>query len=215
MVVKRTGKSRQVKDSEKDKMSKMTMHSILAGLPLFNTILPGIKFFEPQSQFFSQMIAAYKEWHIYDIGAGKGHVALGLALNGLTVTAIDFILRENPEYPVLHANAVSFNYPHDAVLLFCRPCHSEFVEETIQQGINCGVHHFVYAGLPKNVDSDLGRFRRNFVLVAKKIGRDGESLYIMGKSKKVWDGHQGGIHANRFLRILPRTANMKELPAAA
>jgi hypothetical protein len=177
-------------------MGTQAIHSILAGLPVFNSVLPGIKFFEPKDHFFKQMSAAYRGLHIYDVGAGMGHVALGLALEGLTVTALDLILREKAEFPVVHTNAVGYRYPQDAVLMFCRPCHNEFVEATISRGLGCGVQHFVYAGLAKNVNSDLGRFRRDFVSVARKIGHDGESLYVMGKSKESWAGSQDTTHAS-------------------
>lgn len=153
------------------------LESILASMPVFARALPGVKFFDPKAEFYEWMADAYRGIELYDIGAGMGHVAKGLSDVGMRVKAVDMIQREDAEFPVIHCNSLCYHYPPLSVLLFCRPCHNGFVQGTIQRGIECGVKHFLYAGLPKNSRQDLGRFRNKFSLASRNIGKDRESLY--------------------------------------
>jgi hypothetical protein len=156
--------------------------SILETMPVFANSLPGLKFFEPLDGILDWIAESYREMEIYDIGAGMGHVAAGLASAGANVKAIDVILRDNAEFPIIHENALRYRFPSNSILMFCRPCHGFFVTETINWGLKCGVRDFIYIGLSRNVNDDLGRFRRQFKLAARKVGRDNESMYCMGSN---------------------------------
>jgi hypothetical protein len=138
---------------------------------------PPMRFFEPTPAFFEAMRPFYG-LDIIDIGAGKGHVAVALAAHAHSVTAID-VRTDGAVFPVDEANAVTFDYPAGSVALFCRPCHSPFfVEPTIARAIECDVRAIIYAGLPRNVNNDLGMFRRRFRRAVSHVGGEGESFYL-------------------------------------
>lgn len=158
-------------------MSTLLFHSLLADLPLSFQPLPGVRFFQPNKFFIDYMTKMYEGLEIWDIGAGTGFVANELSKAGMHVVALDMLAREEPFFPVLISNSVTQQYPREAVMLFCRPCHGGFVEATIYQGLRCGVRNFVYAGLAKNVGDDLSHFRRSFKRILTEVGLENESLY--------------------------------------
>ena len=143
--------------------------------------LPDQKFFEPTEEFIRIM----KNYHdligdglLFDIGAGKGHVSRMLADSGLHPIAIDVNHRSKEEYPILHLNAIGYNYPDNAILMFCRPCHGYFVESILHKANNVGL--IVYVGLKKNVEDDLGPYFEKFTQVHKDtvIGSEDEKIWI-------------------------------------
>jgi hypothetical protein len=152
-----------------------------AEVSLPGILLSNVKFFEPKSSFYDYMKVNHYYHKIYDVGAGVGHVTVGLRDLGMTVVALDMNRRDDPECTLLLANAMSYDYTAKSVLLFCRPCHGYFVESSIQQGIAREAKAFLYAGLPKNVDYDLGTWRRNFTSIKRNVGVEGESLYVWNR----------------------------------
>lgn len=158
-------------------MSATVLHSLFSDLPLHFRPLPSIKFFEPKQSFLDYMTEIYRDREVWDIGAGSGFVAHKLFQADMKVVALDIIAREAPYFPVMISNAITQQYPNTAVMLFCRPCHGGFASAAIYQGLRCGVRDYVYAGLPKNVNDDLGEFRRSFRRVTTKVGEENESLY--------------------------------------
>lgn len=154
------------------------MDMLLADLPVACLPLPGIKFFEPKTVFFRWMRERYAGLPLFDIGAGVGHVSAALKSHGFDVTALDLILRDNIEFPVQLANSVSYEYPANVVLMFCRPCHNDFVRATITQGMRRGVRHFIYVSKPGNADIDLAGYRSLFRAAKRRVGSENESIYL-------------------------------------
>ena len=60
--------------------------------------------------------------------------------------------------------------------VFLRPCHSDFVEQTLDvaEGI---VEKALYVSHPKNRDDDLGRFSDMAERIGDWEGRDGEQVF--------------------------------------
>ena len=143
------------------------------------SVLVNLKFFEPNSNFLAWMAAKFDGKHIYDVGAGVGHVAKALTERGLRVTAIDINYREDPEFPVMLVNAGACGYEKGSVVMLCRPCHGIFPETVLEQALRCKVGAIVYVGLPKNTASDLGKLRRKFKTGMTHAGENGERVYVM------------------------------------
>ena len=137
----------------------------------------GSKFFEPKVKFLDWMKAQFLGRLIYDIGAGQGHVTEALREHGLTVTPLDSSDHMNRTIHVLRMDAMAFAYAPGSVAMFCRPSHGGFVETSILQAVECGVGTILYVGLTKNADDDLGRFRRRFKLVSRKVGNQDENVW--------------------------------------
>jgi SAM-dependent methyltransferase len=141
--------------------------------------LPVLKFFEPNNKFF-ELINEYPDYlTFYDIGAGAGHVSRYLNDRKKKVVAIDIFTRDYSYFPTIKAFSEYYNYGDDCVLMFCRPCHSYFVEDTISRGIDCGVKQFIYVGLNKNVENDLGIYYDKAIKKATNVGKDNESFWTI------------------------------------
>jgi uncharacterized UPF0146 family protein len=140
-------------------------------------ILPAMRFFVPRAKFVRYMAANYKGKLLYDIGAGVGHVARALADSGLDVMALDLYRREEEQFPSTIADATSYAYKADSVLMFCRPSHEGFVEQTIETALQCGVREIIYVGLAKNRRQDLGVYSRWFRRLLRDVGAARENVY--------------------------------------
>lgn len=161
--------------SLRSQLSKLQFPSYLMS-PL---TLPSQRFFEPNEKFTEWVIANLKNHVIYDIGAGNGHVSKLLMSLGIMVYPIDIHNREDPEYPVVISDATVNSYIPLSVIMFCRPNHSGFVEETITQALKHEASMIIYISKPINRHNDLGKYYRKSFLQVKKVGQDGESLYTI------------------------------------
>lgn len=144
--------------------------------------LPCIKFFEPTKKFLCWMKRRYSTSLIYDVGAGLGHVAKALRENGLKALAIDLNYRDSGDAAqVLIADGESYRYEPDSVVMVCRPCHGCFTEQVIEQSSRCDTSAFLYVGLEKNVEGDLGVYLSQLKLVLSGAGEDGEGVWLAKK----------------------------------
>ena len=120
-------------------------------------------FFHPTAHFIRWMKEHHGKKHIFEVGAGVGHVGKLLAKAGLYVTAIDLAPRDQSEFPVVQGDSTTYPFDKDAVVILCRPCHEDgFVRKTILRALTCGVRAIVYVGLNRNVRHDLGGYYRKF-----------------------------------------------------
>ncbi len=141
--------------------------------------LPAISFFRPLPKYFKWMGKRYdNDQIIYDVGAGNGHTAAKLAVNGHKAHAIDLHHRDDG-LQVEIANGASYDYESGSVVMVCRPCHGIFVECVIERAWECGVKEILYVGLRKNVRDDLGPYIDDSQLVAGVFGQDGERIWIV------------------------------------
>jgi hypothetical protein len=153
------------------------LHLVAASKTEFSS-LSCEKYFSPTPVFARWVKSQFNGKHIYDVGAGVGHVSKALAKAGMRMTAIDLAPRTNSETEVLMADSTQYPFEKDSVVMFCRPSHSGFVERTIANAIQRHVAAIVYVGLTKNLLDDLGslhdRFTKRRVGV---VGHSGECVW--------------------------------------
>lgn len=159
------------------------MRELIADMPQGGT-MPALRFFEPKPKFISYMVSRFKGYGpVYDVGAGDGYTTQRLNDAGVNTNAIDLSFRAGMKYPVEIANAVDYAYLPDSCVMFCRPCHGPWVEVTIAHALRCGVSGFIYVGLSKNIDSDLGRFKNKFKRELSGAGKSRECVMAWKKPK--------------------------------
>ena len=144
--------------------------------------LPSHKFFEPTKTFVSVMGKKFGKRLIYDVGAGMGHVANALSKSKKfkNVVALDMNARIGAEFKIKMVDATSYGFSPLGVVMFCRPCHGLFVNDAIDNALECGVKDIVYVGLEKNVSDDLGDyFSEARQLKTRKIGSEEEKIWII------------------------------------
>ena len=141
--------------------------------------LPVIKFFEPNAKFFELMNKYPDDLTIYDVGAGVGHVSKELQEKGKQVVALDMFPRDYSYFPVTIADAERYYYDMNSILMFCRPCHGYFVENSINRSVMFGVKQIIYVGLYKNVEDDLGIYYEIAIEKANNVGKDNESFWTI------------------------------------
>lgn len=152
---------------------------------------PTLKFFEPDPTFLKWIKDYAKGRLIIDCGAGVGHITRELFKLGAKVVAFEksgdyaAFQEENLkqrlgmiQYIIADCSTSKITAMPNVLLLFCRPCHSDFVERTIQH-----MHpssEALYITKPSNWENydDLGKFRDTAV----KIKHKGKSL----ENEQVW-----------------------------
>jgi hypothetical protein len=150
-------------------------------------------FFYPTAQFVRWMKEHHGKKHIYEVGAGVGHVGKALAKAGLCVTALDLEPRDESEFPVVQGDSTEYQFEKDSVVMFSRPCHDDgFVRKTILRALNCGVRTIVYVGLNRNVRGDFGGYYKKFT--KRRIKGIGHA------DERVWEMKVSRLQANTNLR---------------
>jgi len=151
----------------------------LAGMFKLGGTLPNIRFFEPRTKFIRWMVEQFGTKHVYDCGAGVGHVARELTNAGMRITALDINYREAEEFCVDIADATDYSFPSGSVVMLCRPCHGVFPHATIDQAILRGVSAIVYVGKTKNLKGDTGEWAAEFKKELTGAGADRENVWVM------------------------------------
>lgn len=144
---------------------------------LARMVLPALEFFEPLPAFIGWMRRSHQDELVYDVGAGTGLCSARLCEAGLKVKAIDLYHREREHFRIEIADGTSFDYRPDSTVMLCRPSHGLFPVGTVDRAIDCGVRRVLYVGLSRNVENDLGKYRRRFRRVLTRAGKDGEGIY--------------------------------------
>lgn len=123
-----------------------------------------MRFFEPSSRFLDWLAKYAAGRIVIDVGCGEGHIVRALGERGVKALGIDPMWEQTPDNVdlinriiPLQAENVTCLGMKNALVLFCRPCHSGFVEAAINR-----VHHtseVLYISKPTNVVMDLGDYR--------------------------------------------------------
>ncbi len=147
------------------------------------TALLHLVFFEPTDEFI-QFLKTFADGRpIIDVGAGCGLLAKRIHDEGMKVLAIDIIDRTEPVHPVHNLDATAMTFPAGCLPVMARPCHSEWIEETVRNAMQ-HLTQFIYVGLPRNFGKDLGPLRRHYQLRVQKgfvAGKDGELVVCIYK----------------------------------
>lgn len=145
--------------------------------------LPNIVFFDPNDTFLCwvrDMVEHGGYGGVVDVGAGCGHLASKLAKMGLRVLAIDNVERESTIFPVQNLDATTMSYAPTMLPIMARPCHNEWIEDTVKKVFADGVKQFIYVGLEKNFADDLGElmgFKKTFF--EWEAGEEGEKVVLL------------------------------------
>lgn len=156
------------------------LHPIAGLTPLnHSTPLPAIQFFNPLPVFTDWFRSTFKNETVYEAGAGMGHASKALADAGQYVKeALDANARVGSVYKVRIADATEYGFNSDSLVLICRPCHGDFCQAVVQNALFHRSVAVVYVGLEKNVDKDLGDYRRYFSVGQANVGEDGEDAWV-------------------------------------
>lgn len=88
---------------------------------------------------------------VVDCGAGRGLFSSVYKGNAIS---IDIHQPDEPISPILDHNSEHYCFPKGAIPIFIRPCHSNFVHNTIIHNRN-KFDKAIYVSMPKNLDGDL------------------------------------------------------------
>ena len=127
-----------------------------------------IVFFKPTKQFIAWAKGCGLD--IIDCGAGIGEWLDDVD----NAFGIDYNYREGQSKKVLSMEASLFPFEENHAALLTRPCHGDWVDDTLYMALIRGARAF-YAGKHSNVEMDLEGFNKELVL--ENAGEDGESLW--------------------------------------
>jgi len=134
-------------------------------------------FFYPTNRFVDWLVKLAGHRPIIDCGCGEGLLVEKLFRHGAAVLGVD--IRRLSEQPlVVVQDAETFEFPNNSVVLFCRPCHSDWVERTIKVARR-SADVILYIGKAENVECDLGDFLPRFKCIGKNVGKEGEYVWQM------------------------------------
>lgn len=116
---------------------------------------------------------------IIDCGAGRGMFA---SMYSGKVLSIDIHQPDEPLSFIMENNAEHYCFPKDSIPIFIRPCHSNFVHNTILKNRN-KFDKAIYVSLPKNLESDLDDRFYKVRLYSEWEGEEGERIYLIELNK--------------------------------
>jgi hypothetical protein len=112
---------------------------------------------------------------VVDCGAGRGLFA---SLYEGKALSIDIHQPAEPLSLILNKKAEHYCFPQGSIPLFIRPCHSNFVHDTILKNRN-KFDKVIYVSLPKNLDGDLDDRFYKISLYSDWEGQEGEKIYLV------------------------------------
>jgi hypothetical protein len=132
-----------------------------------------VRFFDPAPAWYDWCAARAGDRVVFDVGAGECHVTLELRRRGVKAVGVEPLLHTYYDQATVlrDVNLAASVFPceaerlpllretHEALVLFCRPCHSGFVMRTVR--LLHPTAEPVYVGLAENVarDVDLPSYR--------------------------------------------------------
>lgn len=122
---------------------------------------------------------------IIDCGAGRGMFA---SMYSGKVLSIDIHQPDEPLSFIMENNAEHYCFPKDSIPIFIRPCHSNFVHNTILKNRN-KFDKAIYVSLPKNLENDLDDRFYKVKLYSEWEGEEGERIYLIELNKPADDFH--------------------------
>lgn len=142
-------------------------------------MLKSVIFFQPSEVFLRWVSEKYKDRKIYDVGAGSGLVGRDLERVGVNVISMDLIPQDDSLSPVTRADGRLYPYQKRSVVMMCRPCHGDFVQDVFLHALQQDVSTLIYVGLERNLEKDLGGLKPHFRLALTDIGESGENAWVL------------------------------------
>ena len=143
-----------------------------------------IVFYNPTEECLNWMVKYINKRKVIDCGSGVGRLSSKLMKRCVSVTPVDFFLKDCLEaYPV-QIDAVDFPYPENPLVIIARPCRGDWIHQVIKKVVeNNG--EVLYVGLQKHYEEDLEPLESRYLLekLYDNAGDDGEYIYSI-KSKK-------------------------------
>ena len=137
-----------------------------------------MKFLFPTKKFLDWLVYMANGRPIIDCGCGEGQVTEELFRRGANVMGLDIRAEIDTQLMVFRVDATTFSFPAGCIVLFARPCHSDWVERTIKQAKH-RADVILYVGFDRNLDDDLGEFAYLFKKIGKNVGKEHEYLWFM------------------------------------
>lgn len=138
-----------------------------------------LRFFEPNDSFLDWITRRANGRIIIDAGCGEGHVTEALIARGEKAIGVDLNPRDGQNDYVVLMDARDFNYPKGSLVMFARPCHSDWVVGAIEQAVAYDASEILYVGFAKNLRSDLGAWAEQFDQVLANAGKEEECVWSM------------------------------------
>src|ERR1035438_8800581 len=152
-------------------------------------------FFRPRLGFIDWLASYAGQRLIVDCGAGQGYFAKKLLDRGLNVLALDLNYRSKTYTQVVECDCTSFQFPRNSLPILARPCHGQWVMDTVEQALSdwgsrrCSA--VLYISKPENLWRDIEYSQR--IQVMRRVdnaGRDHESVYEISntirEAKEEW-----------------------------
>lgn len=150
----------------------------------------GIRFFEPDEEMLQWLRDYIGDRLVIDVGCGDGEILEELGLKGLGVdpyfngNSINLLQKGIHVLPYRVQDCKKFiqGIGDKGIMLFCRPCHSNFVEDAISlapEGMES-----LYITVPENITkyNDLGKYHNlKKLLHHKGSSNDNEVVYSIKK----------------------------------
>lgn len=145
-------------------------------------------FFRPSKRFVGWLIKQADGRIIYDVGCGDAYLLRRLLERGAKALGIepwwDTLDGYDPRLPVLplKAQECSALREHPGLVVFARPCHSGFVEDTVDT-----VHpdsEILYITVPANYDNEIDLDKSTLKELPAPTCVDGEKVYRVLRNNK-------------------------------
>lgn len=152
--------------------------------------LPNQIFFQPRYDFLRWLANYVGSRQVVDCGAGVGHFASKMDMEGILVTALDIVQREEPEFDILPIDATTFEYRKYGLPIIARPCGGAWIRATIEQALKTA-GRIMYIGVERNFERDLEDLPEGVKKIkafgGRPVGNEDELAFILQRSDLDFD----------------------------
>lgn len=154
------------------------MRSLMQQLRLHaaaNLRLGNLRFFTATPRFW-EVMEQWREQCFIECGAGTGDTTREALDKGFQFGAVDICERDGQHESVLILDATMLTFSRELWPILCRPNHSGWCREVMDLALPASAG-FIYVGLERNTEIDLGEYAGKHDAVFESVGEDGECLW--------------------------------------